>query len=182
MQPNKLTCVQIFLVDDSSSMQQYWQHVKTVVDILAYLVKEGDPDGSELYFTKSAKSVQSRMSSDLVNLVTKHSPLGKTDISVRLGKILQDKQQALYDQNAPAGSSVPCKSARPVTIYVLTDGVWEDGKDAKTPITNMIHALKKLRYDRKQVGIQFISFGQNKAGLARLQELDDFGKLPVIGR
>ncbi|KAK5121454.1 hypothetical protein LTR85_005287 [Meristemomyces frigidus] len=171
----------IFLVDDATSMQRYWPHLRELLEPLTYLVKDGDPDGAELHFTISTKHVQSKRSKDLVALVDSHRPMGDTNIEHRLGNILQEYRGKLRDQTVPAGSSQPGRTVRPATIYVLTDAVWAEGNNAKGIIEETIRVLQSLSCDRKQLGIQFISFGQHLDGLRRLRELDEFGKLPHIG-
>ena len=161
-------------------MQPYWRHVKELLEPLTYLVKDGDPDGAELYFTVSTNRKQSKKSSDLVALVGRHQPIGNTDIRHRLGTILQKYCASLRDQVVPAGSWQSRPVARAATIYVLTDGKWAGGTNACDIIEDTLNVLKSLKCDRKQLGIQFISFGQDVDGLKRLEDLDDFGKLAHV--
>jgi hypothetical protein len=57
-------------------------------------------------------------------------------------------------------------------LYILTDGIWEPNCDAAGPIKNLVNKLNKLDKGRVQVGIQFISFGNNPEALDRLDILD----------
>lgn len=156
-------------------MDKYKKHLTTLVDPLVYLVKDGDPDGVEVVFTISTDTRRSKKSSQLTDRVVSRVFKGKTDISDRLGRILREYRVEL-DRKKLAHQSV-----RPLSIYILTDGVWEGGKDAQTPIREIVSVLRNYGYDREQVGIQFISFGDDLEGLQRLDELDSFGKQPDVG-
>lgn len=158
-------------------MHAYRDRVIELFDPLAYLVKEGDPDGIDLRFAVSPKRKHSEKSSELTDAVKSHKFEGKTDISVPLRSILSGHCQELRARNPAAGS----QSIRPISIYVLTDGVWAGGQDAKSPIRETVKVLQEFDLSRKQVGIQFISFGKNKDGLARLAELDDLEQLEDLG-
>lgn len=156
-------------------MRQYKDHVTTLLDPLSYIVKDGDPDGAEVHFTVSSIKQQSKKSSVLTSQVAGHNFGGRTDISGRLGRILRQYRVELD------GKREARQVMRPLSIYILTDGVWEGGKDAQPPIREIIAVLRKYGYERKQVGIQFISFGNDEEGLRRLDELDSFGKQADVG-
>lgn len=156
-------------------MHPYKEHVTTLLSPLVYTVKEGDPDGVEVHFTVSKSMQQSRKSRVLIEEVECHDFEGKTDISKRLGIILRRYRVNLEDKR------MAHLSVRPLSIYILTDGVWEGGRDAQTPMREIISVLKQYGYDRKQVGIQFISFGNDDEGLQRMADLDQFGKQPEVG-
>lgn len=156
-------------------MNPYKEHVTTLLSPLVYTVKAHDPDGVEVHFTISSSRQQSRKSGVLIDEVERHRFEGKTDISIRLGSILRRYRVELDDHRNRR------QSKRAMSIYILTDGVWEGGQDAQTPIRELITVLKQYKYDRKQVGIQFIRFGNDDKGFERLAELDQFGKQPDVG-
>lgn len=64
------------------------------------------------------------------------------------------------------------KSPKPLSLYILTDGVWEGKSDPRKPIQKLVQTLVGWRMDKAQVGIQFINFGNDPVGLQRLQYLD----------
>jgi hypothetical protein len=64
------------------------------------------------------------------------------------------------------------KVVRRLNLYILTNGIWEDKSTGKIPIVNFAQKLMKLGMIKGQVGIQFISFGNNPAGLERMRVLD----------
>ena len=158
-------------------MKHHWEEVITLVGILAYMA-EADSNGLEMIFTNPAsKSTTSRNSSELVASLENTKPAGMSDISVHLKSIL-DQYKAKILEVYGAASRVTAKSRknlRPLTLYVLTDGLWQPGCDVEEPIRDLIRTLSELisQVSRKQVGIQFIYFGNDAIGKARLKKLYD---------
>ncbi|KAM3071948.1 hypothetical protein ACMFMG_008416 [Clarireedia jacksonii] len=168
----------IFLIDDSWSMLEYWDKVTDIFSILAYIVKESDPDGVDLYFTMSSPGEHHnhRKTSRLEKVVRNRKPRGKSDIRVMLDSILNDYTGKLGNQKARrtglARFAPLEKDLRPLNLYVLTDGVWQERCDAIPPIRRLVDRLVELSLDERQIGIQFISFGNDPTGLDRLGFLD----------
>ncbi|KAH7313156.1 hypothetical protein BKA65DRAFT_517427 [Rhexocercosporidium sp. MPI-PUGE-AT-0058] len=162
----------VFLVDDSSSMVKHWPDVTKVIEGLSYILKDADKDGLDLYFTISAQStLQEKHTSSLVRLVERHKqrdPDANTEINFRLNQIL-DRYKAKLDNNGWWSKKPP----KPLSLYILTNGVWEAECKPEIPIKNVVQKLQDLRKDREQIGIQFISFGNDKIGMERLRHLDD---------
>ncbi|KAH6717034.1 hypothetical protein BKA61DRAFT_600947 [Leptodontidium sp. MPI-SDFR-AT-0119] len=152
----------VFLVDDSFSMVQHWPNVTKVIEGLSYILKDADKNGLDLYFTISEQSTnEEKHTSSLVRLVERHKqndPDASTEINFRLNQIL-DKYKAKLDSNG--------------CLYILTNGVWEAECKPEIPIKNVVQKLQDLRKDREQIGIQFISFGNDTVGMERLRRLDD---------
>ncbi|PVH88884.1 hypothetical protein DL98DRAFT_565731 [Cadophora sp. DSE1049] len=167
-----------FLIDNSRSMKVHWADVTMLVGILAYMVKPFDSNGLEMMYTiSSSKSITSKHSSKLVASLEKTKPAGMSDISIRLNSILEQYKSKIHEVYG-AGSRVTAKArndVRPLTLYVLTDGVWHPKCDAETPIKNLVRTLLELKAEvsPKQVGVQFIYFGNNAIGKARVKKLDD---------
>ncbi len=97
--------------------------------------------------------------------IEKMEPYGVTDISIRLRTIL-DRYNTELLQKADGGTK-----ARPLNLYILTDGVWQPYCDAETPIKRLVRTLLQLKLDRAQVGIQFIRFGEDEEGILRMEKL-----------
>jgi hypothetical protein len=57
-------------------------------------------------------------------------------------------------------------------IYILTDAVWQPLSDPIEPITSFITTLKDSAFPQNQVGIQFISFGNDLDGIFKLGSLN----------
>lgn len=172
-------------MDDSQSMAKHWAEVEPMLSILAYIVKAAGPDGLDLYFTMSDEVYHEKHTSKLVNTIRKRKPMGDSDILLRLGAILSDYTSKLNNQKSLHGGGslwARQKGVRPLNIYVFTDGVWQPRTDAKPAIQELVSTLHEHNLDRKQIGIQFISFGHDPTGIARLEELDGLEqrqKLPL---
>ncbi|KAH8590626.1 hypothetical protein B0O99DRAFT_675870 [Bisporella sp. PMI_857] len=174
-----------FLVDDALSMLPCWDDVESVFDVLAYLLKEADPDGIGLRFTTFDGQFNSKnrwgknSSTKLLSHVRdrRHKITGTSNITYRLDSILEPYITKLTNAyNLARGGKV-----RKLNLYVLTDGVWEDECNPSPTIKKLVTKLQEFEYttDSKQVGIQFISFGNIAKGLKRLKALDDNLGLPM---
>jgi hypothetical protein len=154
-----------------------WEDMTSVFSILAYIVKECDDDGLDLYFTMSSENNHNNHTTPLVDLIKKRRPRGTSEISFRLDAILENYKSRLLNQHSlrrPGHSMfAPKEDVRPLNLYIFTDGAWQEGSDAAPAIKNVVKLLQKLGLPAKQVGIQFISFGDNQENLKKLETLDD---------
>ena len=66
----------------------------------------------------------------------------------------------------------PAKGPRKLSLYVLTDGVWETRADLQQVIRTLVDNLIQHNHTNKQIGIQFIRFGNDDRGIKRLERLD----------
>lgn len=157
-------------------MSDHWNDVAMILDPIYYILKDCDPDGIEFYWTIGGSSQSPRFSStkEMRVAVKNKTPSGRTDISVRLDAVLAAYRQKLHSHNSH-------RRERPMNVYIFTDGIWADGGDAEGPVKRMVNVLKRFKLQRSQVGIQFISFGDNAEALKRLEQLDLLGKDPDIG-
>ncbi len=134
-----------------------------------------------MFYTISASEpVVASKSSKFVKSLEKTQPSGISDISILLNSILLRYKSKLH--KAYGAGSERTSSARsdlkPLSLYVLTDGTWQPECDAEDPIKSLVQTLVALNVpDKKQVGIQFISFGRNPEGLARMETLDSNMKI-----
>lgn len=154
-------------------MVKHWDNVTNVVEGLSYILKDADKDGLDLYFTIAEQSaLEKKHTTLLVRLVEHHRQRdrdARTEINFRLNQIL-DKYKAKLDRS---NSRWPRKPLKPLSLYILTDGIWEAECKPEIPIKNVVQKLSDLRKDREQIGIQFISFGNDPVGMERLRYLDD---------
>lgn len=158
-------------------MIPHWPDVKRVFEALSYVVKDCDPDGIELYFANSDDRGKDRNTSSLLRMLEHRGFQGTTDISLRLTQIFHRYRDELDEKTRSASLPLWWKrgttnSARPLSLYVLTNGAWESRCDAETPIKLLVEELKLRNMGKSQVGIQFISFGNDRICLDRLQRLD----------
>lgn len=156
-------------------MTEHWPSVCKVFEALSYILKEPDKDGLDLYFTISQNFEKGiTKTSKLLQVVEaqKQRRQSTTDINIRLMTIL-DAYKSKLDKKGLFG-----RPPKPLSLYIFTNGIWEDKVTAEGPIRNTVQKLQDLRKDRQQIGIQFISFGNDPVGLRRLRYLDDGLNLP----
>jgi hypothetical protein len=171
---------QIFLVDNSASMAKEWANAREILEGLSHLLETADPDGMDLYFTNSAEEVHSRRPKDLLRAFDSVQKFGQSNMKNSLARI----SAAYHPENIKKRSRTarfmrPWQSKKEkhgVNIYVLTDGMWEsDSGDlcgVDEPIRVLVKKYVEVGLDTGMVGIQFISFGNDKIGLSRLNRLD----------
>ena len=164
----------MFLIDDATSMAPHWNDVIKVVEVLSYIVKEADPDGLDLYFTVSTKTLRHRKkTTSLDNMVKERTGQlkGLTDMNLKLCAILDQYQQEHMTHTGIFTLKKP-KPILPLNLYILTDGVWETVCHAEGPIKNQVNKMVEHNRNRSHVGIQFISFGNDPVGIQRMDYLD----------
>lgn len=158
-------------------MKFHWDDMCQLFGILAYIVKESDHDGIDMYFAMSDTKYNNQDTSKLIEVVNKRKATleGNSSINVRLQHILGDYNKVLTSQIARrrAGNPhVPLFDVKPLSVYVFTDGVWTPRSDPKSAIEHIVDSLEELNADHDQVGIQFISFGKDPECLERLERFD----------
>ncbi|KAF2103948.1 kinase-like protein [Rhizodiscina lignyota] len=176
----------VFLIDDAVSMKPHWPNVKTLFGPLAYLIKQErlDEDGLDLRFTINTKSLSGqKKTTPLINLVSNTVPSKvESDLPKQLDKLLSEYKRKL---NRFGLAKTLLGPTRGLQIYVFTDGVWqaESYDAAEKSIRSLIQALDENNQPQKNVGIQFIRFGNDKEGKRRLERLDRLGKDdPTVSR
>lgn len=173
--------MQIFVVDDSESMQPWWLELKQLIKILTYLLEKCSPDGIKTYLTVYGRAQPSKKSAMLAFILEGHVPLvpsGRTDIGHTMKVVLEEYvDKSRWYTKQPEGST---RAPRPLSVYVLTNGVWASGADAKTPILETFAKMKRLALPRQHLSIEFITFGlrQNNEALRRFADL---GVYPMVG-
>lgn len=166
-------------------MKEHWPDVKRVFKALAYLVKKSDLDGMDLSFTNSPDEGHSEKTSTLLKSLDEIVPSGQCDMKMALGMILERLHPVLeryhsenlreQERKQKKFSKKKKKKKRGVTIYVFTDGVWQDRPDlcgVEEPIKTIVDKLNSEGMMKCHVGIQFIRFGTHTLGGSRLKRLD----------
>jgi hypothetical protein len=163
-------------------MKQHWKDVKSLLYVLAYLVKKLDGDELDMSFTISSQETKFKDASKAVAYLDAMRPNGLANINVRLSNLLrkyvndlEDPPRHWFRLHTRQGS------IKPLSLYIFTDGIWQPGHDGVPPIEALIEKLTALRLPKEQVGIQFIRFGDSEEGIKRLEYLDSglrkkFGK------
>ncbi|KAI9150717.1 Mitogen-activated protein kinase kinase [Paramyrothecium foliicola] len=138
---------QVFLIDNSSSMQSHKVEVLRFVRSLSYLVKELDPDGLQVLRTSNPQRKETCRTATRAFEVVE-----RTFLEGRSG-------------------------SKPTTIIIFTDGVWNPSVDGLCgvdgPIEQCIQTMKHHAVDRPYVSLQFLRFGTQSIGERRLRSLDD---------
>lgn len=155
-------------------MSKYWPELKRLFGDLAYLIKECDPDGVELYFMTSEDSKRSKETSPLLTMLELkgHRLRGNSNAARRIAFLLQRYQHKLDHGEPRSFHNLMGGPARPQNLYILTDGVWQEICDVATPIRYLVDKLESKHSPGDQFGIQFIQFGNDPKGTERLDELD----------
>lgn len=182
---------QTFIIDDSADMAQYVEtkikdkpDVARLLRLLGYITKQFDPNGVDLYFMNSKETVKKCKRAEKMDSALKACKFeGASDMRFCLQKHLQEyrgrivaRQQgkAKFREFFSGNATDP---PRPQTFYVFTDGRWlrreENGQEF---IKGLMEQMVASGLKKGQVGIQFISFGDDEDGLRRLDELDEYNK------
>ena len=127
-------------------------------------------------FTQSQQRINSSKSTDFVNAINRQNFFGLSDMHAVLSNVFQEHIEKFGTYIQPPRkflrSRPPAYPQRPLSFYVLTDGKWIEG-DIGALIHRMVHQMIEKKYRKEHVAIQFIRFGHDEQGKARLEELDD---------
>ena len=149
--------------------------VLNVVSLLTYMLEGLDRNGIDVCFTHSTRKVNSGKSIKLLTAVREESFQGISDMRSRLSHILQEHKNRFGTTSSPAGpwykKAGPPEAQKPLSFYILTDGKWQPNKVGPTIIA-LVESMRSKQLPKEHVGIQFIRFGEDKRGIARLNHLD----------
>lgn len=155
-------------------MNRYWDEVRELFGLLAYTLKTFGEGRIELCFTISESHYEANNTTTLSHYMRRIHPAGTSNIERSLRQILEPYlEKAVRARGQPKGFRTK-RSVRPLSIYVLTDGVWEPNSNPAgflTTLKSKAHSLTDL--DDRRIGIQFIQFGDDERGADRLQFLDN---------
>ncbi|KAF7552103.1 hypothetical protein G7Z17_g4547 [Cylindrodendrum hubeiense] len=155
---------QYFLIDDHASMQMYKDKVIAAARVLSYYVKDVDHNEMELYFASDvATPRRCTTSTGVESCIRKHKFVeGSCPMSQCLSSLLDHIWEGFKSSN------------NPVSVYVLTDGVWESGDDQLSfVIAQSARKLAAENISPQRIMVQFIRFGDEPIGYAMLKHLDD---------
>jgi len=158
-------------------MLEYRDELCHLFEILSYLVKTPNRDGIDMYFTGDERRYNIKEVSSLVELSKKRKSFlrGLTNVAIPLEHILGKYCGALEyecEPRKPWSPKTPTESKKPLSVYVLTNALWSKNSDPEAAIKNVVDSLTTLAYPPSQVGIQFISFGENPDTFKRLENFD----------
>ncbi|KAF1979436.1 hypothetical protein BU23DRAFT_154737 [Bimuria novae-zelandiae CBS 107.79] len=190
-----------FLVDNSTSMVQYWPEAVFLLETLVMMAKKSDKDGMDLYFTVpeqrsrnlSERPFKAALEGEKDESQFRRTMLGKhprkalwagTDMITPIRSIFDDFFNALDEQKKPKTKSKwPKKGSdgpKALTLLIFTNGIWQGMEDPDAINDYMEGLLKELEMrglakndaDRF-VSIEFIQFGDDPTVTERLRALDD---------
>lgn len=176
-------------MDDASNMKKHWRAKEgdNIVDLakaLAYIVKESDDDGMELYFTCTGDKRKVNTATEMENQLRSKSMTINTastsNMAASLKRITEEYAERLRLERNATGKRQSIfkrpKKLKPLSIYVFTDAVWQPHCDVGQVIDNLVRTMQDLNFDQTQVGIQFIQFGDDATCTKKLEDLDKAGK------
>ncbi|KAI1176695.1 kinase-like domain-containing protein [Nemania sp. FL0916] len=176
---------QCFIIDNSSSMTDHWVEVRRTALALFSIVQDLDPDGVEVICTNSGTQMNVKRCDKLEEFLNDngaHQGRMPCRMELRLNEILPGLVIKATKSRTSIDRVFRKQQIKGINVYVLTDGVWEDGDSDSAEergggvaqsIKNIIDRVKQSNQARTFLSIQFIRFGENSVGRARLQWLDD---------
>jgi hypothetical protein len=163
-------------------MDPYWEEVGECAGLLAFCTLPYDKDGIDLRFMISPEKKNAKDIATITERIryNRPPPTGNkagevSHIDTALGKVLrkyQEKVEARHKKRSTLFSPTP--KLKGLLVFVLTNGMWGEYHDAKVPIVDLVRTLDECHWSYKQVGIQFIQFGDDAQGGKNLADLDDF--------
>lgn len=169
---------QVFVIDLAKSMLKYRMLMSNWLELLGYITQYADPDSLEVYYTGSFRKSKAKNYADLLKIFNQKSfeEAPHPNVPKILAKILEDYQNQLGKRHIfrPLLGIMPNRGPRKMSIYVLTDGDWGLQNSLKTHIRSLVNGLSAKNMNDKQVGIQFLRFGNVTDGRKNLEELDCF--------
>lgn len=157
-------------------MGQYRYQVRGVLELLSSMTQPYDPDGLDMFFSAESKKHKAQTNEQVLRLFDERPAYGLPDMRERFASIMEQYQTRFGKRNMFSRirhpNSTPSKGPRRLSLYVLTDGVWQPGCTLVTEIKTLVSVLREHKLSNKHVGIQFICFGNNAEGKRRLQFLD----------
>ena len=167
------------MIDNAESMGRYRTELRNVLELLSSLVAKYDPDGLDLYFSTQARKLKPGTNAQMIRELDSRPARGYPDFRERFASILGSYQEQLGKTSLRTmgkkllhPNSTPWKGPRPLSLYVLTDGIWQGRGDLIEEVRMLTELLDENKARNKHVGIQFIRFGEDPVGIKRMKMLD----------
>ena len=84
---------------------------------------------------------KSKDSSKLTALANRTNPRGYTNVEDTLSVVLEKYEEELVLNQRRRLKNPSVGFARPLTIYILTDGVWRRGGNPEVPVFSLLEVL-----------------------------------------
>lgn len=131
-------------------MAQYRQEVRRVLELLSALVQPYDPDGLDLYFSTSNTRLRPKSNKEMLDCFDQRPFYGIPDFRDRFSTIIQRFQDQLGKKNLFSKvrhpKSTPSKGPRRLSLYVLTDGVWQPKGELVEEMRTLVDQLKGMGF------------------------------------
>ncbi|KAL9025601.1 MAG: hypothetical protein Q9180_007638, partial [Flavoplaca navasiana] len=160
-------------------MEPHRKKVDEVLELLLTLIQTYNSDGIDLHFSTGPTQATKLRPSTLENLLKtmRERPAhGRPDFRQCFAEIIADYQSRFHHNKSRTrlrhpNSTLP-RGPRPLSLYVLTNGVWDPKCTLITEVKSLVAWLQEHNLPNKHVGIQFIRFGNDRGGKERLETLD----------
>ncbi|KAI0541781.1 hypothetical protein GGR58DRAFT_497675 [Xylaria digitata] len=150
---------QCFIIDNSSSMMNYWDEVKRITLALASIVQDIEPDDFELFCTNTNNPMKTKNCKGLEEWLNENQPyngIGPSRMENHLDIILPE---------------LVTKATKPRNLWDRNDDS-DTTEAAGQSIKTIVNKVKEQDRPRTFLPIQFVRFGENSVGKKRLQWLD----------
>ncbi|KAF5589677.1 serine threonine kinase [Fusarium pseudoanthophilum] len=154
---------QIFIIDNFTSMQPHMEKVKKAARVISYVTKLADHNGMEV-FAASETTMTPKICKHSIQVERAIGNFKAVRGTCRMRKCLDDILNRILIE----------RPFKPTSIYIFTDGVWEQGDDqVEFAVNRATQFLIKHGLPSSSIMFQFIQFGHNAEGAARMKRLDD---------
>lgn len=169
-----------FFVDDSTSMDAHRDDVRKLLLTLIYLTEQLDPNKVELAFASNVqkKIYRTNRRKRLLARLEKHAFRREPQMMENCFSRLIDSTIIPWLPLRFYGINFNPFARKPTSIYIFTDGNWGTGDTAggvERPIKRLIDELSRRHFEKNQVTLHFIRFGNSETGKENLSYLDSLG-------
>ncbi|KAL9086936.1 MAG: hypothetical protein Q9159_003897 [Coniocarpon cinnabarinum] len=185
----------VFLLDNSFTMRDHWKSVGDTVQLLSeilFTLRADDRIDVELVAKSDRRPGKccKKKSRELKEFIEANKPPNfdsrQLNVGLGLSEYLRGYQSRISSRFNVIGSLLG-RGKKPLSLYVLTDGRYQQNSELKQPIRNILDTVAEKSgrephwpRSRKYVGIQFIQFGHDPEGTRRLDELDKFTRVEKL--
>ncbi|KAM0752837.1 hypothetical protein T439DRAFT_323450 [Meredithblackwellia eburnea MCA 4105] len=161
-----------FLIDDSESMEMFWEELSVSLSSVIGKACIYDSDGVDISFFNNRTVATSHNAAELIQLFRRVEPRKSTPTASALKRVLEPYMDNLDNwviEGKPTGFPRP----KPLNLIVLTDGAPDRNEDPEPIIVEIAKRLDKGRHPPFQIGISFVQIGVDEEAADHLRSLDD---------
>lgn len=159
----------VILVDDSGSMEMYWDQTREALIGVVQKAVQYDTDGIDLFFFNDHQNALNCNSPEKVRQVFRSVlPRRSTPTASSIKKVIDPYLDQLHRSKTAGAPPV-----KPLNLIVLTDGAPDRGQDPEQVIVDIGRYLDSNRFPLNQLGISFVQIGDDPEAARHLASLDD---------